>query len=634
MVYEVFMKQQISKLNLWGKPQKITVAEFVLHVVFGWLFAVALEIFCLPAELRSVAGLDGLAAMSLSRVVTVTLLIAAAMTVLSRFADVSFLERIGTLILFAVSAILTLQKSFTMPFLTFCTLIIVVLAVYCMNGWNGEDELKTETKKSHWAWIAVTAVLAVGFLAFVSAWTVGRYVTFSAPTYDFGIFAQMFHSMKETGLPMTTVERDGLLSHFAVHVSPIYYLMLPFYAIYPDPATLQVLQALVLASSVIPLWLLGKHHGLTAGQRTLLCGVLLLYPALSGGTSYDIHENCFLTPLILWVLYGLDKRNIVITAVSAALVLMVKEDAAMYIAVIALFSILRSLLRLKKGEKGEKKELIMSGAMLGVSLVWFFLVTGYLAKSGDGVMTYRYSNFMYDGSDSLMSVVKAVIMNPMKAIFECVDEEKLKFIGLTMLPLLGLPLITRRYERYILLIPYILVNLMSDYQYQHDIMFQYTFGSAALLIYLTAVNLADLKLDRVKAVSLLSAAAVAVGCFSCVIYPTAISYPKRAAEKAEYYDSIREALDVIPEGVPAAATSTYTAYLSDREVLYDVRHSTKEHVLEAEYMALSVTGTSYFKKYATEGKNDGYSNFVKLIKENGYELVTKVDGVLEIYKKK
>ncbi len=627
------MNQQLKKLNLWGKPKKVSVPEVVLHLIFGWLFAVALEILRLPAELRDVAGLEGLAAMSLGRVIGITLFTAVVLTVLSRFADFSSLERIGVLAAFVTSANLTLQKSFTMPFLTFCSLIILVLAVYCIMGRN-EDALPESGEKAHWGWAIVAAVLGLSFLAFVSAWTVGRYLTFSTPTFDFGIFAQMFYNMKETGLPMTTVERDGLLSHFAVHVSPIYYLMLPFYAIFPDPATLQVLQALVLASSVIPLWLLGKHYGLTGGQRTLLCAVLLLFPALSGGTSYDLHENCFLTPLILWVLYGLDKKSIVVSAISSVLLLMVKEDAAMYIAVIALFSVVRCLLRLKKGERSEIKELIMSGSVLGVALIWFFAVTGYLASSGDGVMTWRYSNFMYDGSESLMTVVKSVILNPMKAIFECVDADKLKFIGLTMLPLLGLPLLTRRYERYILLIPYLLVNLMSDYQYQHDIMFQYTFGTTACLVYLAAVNLADLKLDRAKAISLVSAAAIGVGCFSCVIYPTAIDYAKRAEEKKEYYDSIRAALDVIPEGVPAAATTMYTSYLSDREVLYDVKHSSTEHVLEAEYMALNIPTASYYKKYATEGKNDGYANFIKLIEEKGYELIEKVDGVLVIYKKK
>ena len=67
----------------------------------------------------------------------------------------------------------------------------------------------------------------------------------------------------------------------------------------PVPATLQVLQAAVITSAVIPLWKLGKHHGLTPFQRMLLCVLLLLYPAFSGGVGYDIHENCFLTPLLL-----------------------------------------------------------------------------------------------------------------------------------------------------------------------------------------------------------------------------------------------------------------------------------------------------------------------------------------------
>ena len=178
------------------------------------------------------------------------------------------------------------------------------------------------------------------------------------------------------------------------------------------------------------------------------------------------------------------------------LILFVKEDAAVYVAVIALWLIIKTLLRFKELDK---KNLLTGIIMLAVSISWFLIVTTYLANHGDGVMTYRYSNFMYDGSSSLFTVIKSIILNPMKAIYECVDAEKLKFIAMTLLPLLGLPLITRRYERYILLVPYILVNLMSDYQYQHDIFFQYTFGSTAFLIYLTVVNLADLKINWKRA---------------------------------------------------------------------------------------------------------------------------------------
>ena len=36
---------------------------------------------------------------------------------------------------------------------------------------------------------------------------------------------------------------------------------------------------------------------------------------------------------------------------------------------------------------------------------------------------------MYDGSGSLVTVIKAVLLCPMKAIYECVDSQKLKAAG-------------------------------------------------------------------------------------------------------------------------------------------------------------------------------------------------------------
>ena len=66
----------------------------------------------------------------------------------------------------------------------------------------------------------------------------------------------------------------------------------------------------------------------------------MLYPALSGGASYDLHENCFLVPLVLWLLYAVDTRRTVLAALTAVLLLCVKEDAAMYAAVIALWEMI------------------------------------------------------------------------------------------------------------------------------------------------------------------------------------------------------------------------------------------------------------------------------------------------------
>ena len=214
----------------------------------------------------------------------------------------------------------------------------------------------------------------------------------------------MFHSMRTTGLPVTTCERDRVLSHFAVHVSPIYYLFLPFYALFPSPVTLEVLQALLLASAVIPLWRIARRHGLSGVTAGLLCALLLLWPAYAGGTSYDVHENKFLTPLLLWLFDFLDRRCVWGVALFSVLTCMVKEDAPVYVAVIALWVVLRALTR-----TGAERRwgLLTGGAMLVGAVGYFLGVTAWLAADGDGVMSYRYSNFLYDGSDSLFTVIKA-----------------------------------------------------------------------------------------------------------------------------------------------------------------------------------------------------------------------------------
>lgn len=609
-----------------AQTQKNIIPSFVRKLLLAWLTAITVEFLLLPNDLQFLGKLNGIAEMSFVRVLVVTAVLWLLLCVIARFLNTGYTERWMMVTVFAVLSAVCLLSSFTWALLTVCCLVMLALVVYALFGWNPIQKPRQAPAKEKKIYIWITAIISLLFFLFVSLWTVCRVYSFCAPTFDFGIFSQMFYSMKTTGLPITTVERDGPLSHFSVHVSPIYYLLLPFYWIAPYPATLQVLQAAVITSAVIPLWKLGKHHGLSPLLRTLLCTLLLLYPAFSGGTSYDIHENAFLTPLVLWLMYGIDRKSTIITCFAGLLTCMVKEDAAVYVAIAALYLLIRTLLR-KEGKWG----IVIGLVLLAGAITWFFDVTGYLAESGDGVMTYRYQNFMYDGSSSLMTVIKAVILCPMKAIYECVDKEKLTFILQTMLPLLGLPLLTRRYERYILLIPYLLINLMSDYRYQHDIFFQYTFGSTAFLFYLTLVNLSDIVLNDRKVITLGAAVAVSAVMFCSLVLPKAMPYPKYCIEYKGYYDQVRQTLDLIPEDASVSASTFYTTYLSQREVLYDVRYCSREHLLSTEYVALAVGSDSSYEPFKKNGKN-GFENLVALLEKNGYEKFAEMGTTLVIYK--
>lgn len=603
-------------------------SDLIRHLLLAYLCSALLEYLFLPQQLQSLAGTDGIAQMSMPRLLLITGGLTVIFYLLSLWKNTKRLERWAIAFVFLLLSVAALYNSFQWGFFGFCCLIEVSLIVYAIFGHRTGLHLPGEEKKPHWIFPVAVGILAVVFATVISVWTVNRVRTFYAPNFDFGIFSQMFYNMKQTGLPMTTVERDGLLSHFAVHVSPIYYLMLPFYWVFPSPITLQILQAVILASAVIPMWLIGKQRGLSGLQRTLLCALLLLIPTTGGGTGYDLHENCFLLPLILWLMYAFDRRSILLTLLFAVLTLAVKEDAAVYVAVAAIYVIVRTAVNY---DKKRLKDLVLGFAVLAMSLTWFILVTDYLATKGDGVMTYRYQNFMYDGSGSLFSVVKAVLLCPMKMLFESTDPEKMEYILYTLVPLLALPLVTRKYQRYILLIPYILLNLMSDYRYQHDIFFQYNFGSSAFLLYLTAINLADIRWKAPRFFAAAAAVIVSGSLFFSLIFPEAKDITKLYRENKRYYQSVSQVLDEIPDDVSVTAHTFYVVPLSDREILYDIRYCSREHLLSTEYVVLKKSSTSDFKNYAVNGKN-GYENLVALLEENGYENI-KTQGSLVIYHK-
>ena len=608
----------------------------IRRALCAWLGAATLEYLLLPAGQRSLVRLDALKGMSLLRF----LLIGAGIFLALCLADLlprrrgagettlrsgraAFLARLALPVLFALYAALALAASFTWGTLGGCVLILLLLTVYALRGWNASPEPIPEPAKSRPIWAWLTAFMTLGVFAGLSVWGIARVRIMRPTTYDFGIFSQMFAYMRRTGLPMTTLERDGLLSHFRVHLSPIYYLMLPFYWLVPRPETLNVLQAAVIASAALPLWKLGGLRGLSGPRRFLLCAVLLAAPALIGGANGDLHENCFLTPLLLWLLWALDRNNRPVTALTALLTLCVKEDAAVYVAVVGIYVLLRAALR------PERRRQIWTGLLLlGVSLIWFILATRWLNSAGDGAMAWRYANLFYSQDRNLLTLVKAVLLCPIKAIYECLHDEKLPFIAMTLGLLLGMPLWTRRYERLILLIPFLLINLLSDYRYQHEIFYQYGFGTVPLLVYLCCVNLADIPAKQfekrfpIRVIALALAALLSTGCLAKELGSRWKGVLRDWVKYSERWDQAREILDRIPAEASVTAYKTFTVPLSDHAELYDLNSADKEHIFVSDYVVAP-----------WKDKTDDGKGLNSLLTEQGFRLLEELPGVLRLYGK-
>lgn len=427
--------------------------------------------------------------------------------------------------------------------------------------------------------------VALLHIIIMSAIMVSRVKAFHAPTYDDGIFAQMFYQMRSNGTQVTTLERSYPLSHFAVHFSPIYYVLLPFYCLLPRAEMLQVLQILVVASGIFPLYLIMKKRGFSATLR-LCVGVLYFFiPALSGSSFYGFHENSFLVPLLLWLFYALERQHVLGTIVASILLLSVKEDVIIYFAFIGLW-----LLFNKRWKAGI--------SLIGIPSLVFLIVISWMMHFGDGTLaTSRFPNVSAFPELGLMGIIPTFLLAPAYFLTQVFTPEKWLYLVQMLLPFAFTPLLQRRDpRRLLLLMPFIIMNLISSYPYLHMIGFQYNYGSAVILLYLFILALSDLSdtgaclFNRRMAVTVakkkapglqLSALILGIGIVSAMLITSVLwidrfdSY-RYVQNHSETLQEIERIFAEIPQEASVRASTFYTTPLANRQTIYDLGYSDVE----------------------------------------------------------
>ncbi len=433
--------------------------------------------------------------------------------------------------------------------------LILVWCVYRNRAW-----LKLWNPSSRTVWI-LAALFAVTAAVILSVITCLRYKTFGAPNYDFGLFCNMFENMRKTGLPMITSERDTYLSHFAVHISPIFYLLLPFYYIFPTPETLQIGQAVILMLGVIPVVLLAKHFKVNSKATIILALIYCFYPVLSTGCFYDIHENCFLPFFLLWTFYFFEKQKWIPMYLSALCVLAVKEDAAIFLLLFAVYAIF------------SRKRYLHGGILAAASVAYFLFATHLINTYGDGVLSNRFDNLIPNPESGVIGIVKVALTNPGFLLTQLFTEgdsgwDKIQYFLMMFLPLGMLPFCTKRASRWLLLTP-LLLNLLSYYPYLYNTGFQYHFGALAFLFYAAAQNVAELKPPVRR--NLLSIAAAACCClYLFSVIPSWTGYTKNWEENKDRYVYMDEILDTLPKDASLNVSTFLLAHVADHDEVYEV----------------------------------------------------------------
>lgn len=453
----------------------------------------------------------------------------------------------------------------------------------------------------------IVAVLMCLVGAFIAVFTIYRHKIYGTMAFDFGIFVQMYHYMAETFTPMSTCERDKLLSHFAVHFSPIYYLLLPFYYIFPSPYTLLIGQAVLVATGVIPLVGICRKQKFSNLATLCFSIVYLFCVELIAPCFYDFHENAFLPPLFMWFFYAVEKRKHVLMYCMLALLLIVKEDVSIYMVLIGIYCIFRM----------EKR---YHGAIVaGVSGIYFLIVSKMIEKYGAGSMVYRtYGNYMPDAEGGLGSIIKTVITDPMYFITQCVDEKDFRALLIMMIPLVFLPFVTKHFSHYFLIAPFLLMNLAPGYGYANEYGFQYIFGTATCLIYAAVINYAELKGKRKEYLP------VFMSITSLLMFSSLIGGNVGSREayynNKELFDTKDALLESIPEDASVACDSFLLTHIAQRDEVYLLDTSDVEPPSFTDFVIIR-----------TELNDEWHTPELEKLKKEGYVYFNGKQDLMEIY---
>lgn len=515
-------------------------------------------------------------------------------------------------------------------YLTFAMCGVVAVTTYlCGKALRAEkDEKKTAVKPEKSSEssllggkiaVGTVAVLGGGLTLFLLLSSYFSYTT--DPSVSTGVYVQMMESLRSGFSFDTTLEFGESVSHMATHFSPIFLVYLPFYAVFPSPVTLMVLQTLAVYSSVVPMWLICRRKGLSPVLSAVVCGLLCFFPAVLGGAAGSVHEYALLLPLLLWLLWALETKRRILPWVFAVLILCVRETCAIHLLTVGLYHVLSA--KAEGDAKTRKGELGKGLILMGLSLVYFIAAMAILTYAGKGTLITRFDNVTGIYGTGFGNLVREIICNPAIAFYEMLLEAKLHYLLCLLLPLGLIPVLAKRKVGLVFLLPLLLLNLLSDFPYHFSLDFPYSFGVAAFGLYLCADGLAALSAKEEKAVLMKRLATLAV-CFTVLIggfrlagYSLFVEYTFEGRDEAA---AMTDLLTAVEDGASVSASGRLLPSLADRKEIYTLKNGqeTEFVVIDLREEWVVDSDSKYDEKYYTD---------------KGYSVVKRYDGVGVVLKK-
>jgi len=310
--------------------------------------------------------------------------------------------------------------------------------------------------------LLLIALMLVNFIYF-GLYANQRHLAFETGAFDVGVYIQpLWNFIQGRDFAVSIIEDNGPI-RWATHVEPILFLIVPLYALWPDPRTLLWLQVAGLSLTALPLYALANRRLRSEWAALAVVLAFFLLPATEAVTLFDFHAVTFAPLFLLSAIYFLDRAlaaqgvsfwlwpeepanvqrstfNVqrstfnVLSSVFFLLALSTKEDISLHVLMIGLY-----LLFLRR-RWGEGVSLILVG------LVWFYvtfqvIIPAFRTAGGQSIYAAWFETLGHTPLEIALSPftkpdqVLALVFRP-----GSIPALGMITIPLALLPWLGLPL--------------------------------------------------------------------------------------------------------------------------------------------------------------------------------------------------
>ncbi len=187
--------------------------------------------------------------------------------------------------------------------------------------------------------LALAVVAAAAWSTEFALLGVLRHLAFHSNAYDLGLQQHVVWNTAHGRWFDYTYMVDfppHLTNHLGDHVNLILLPIAALYWIDDGPETLIAVQALLVGSGLIPLFLVARQRIGGEVPALLLASLYLLHPATQAAVLFDFHPIVLCAPLLLWAYWLAHARRHGWFAFTVLLMLATQENAALVVAMLGL----------------------------------------------------------------------------------------------------------------------------------------------------------------------------------------------------------------------------------------------------------------------------------------------------------